>query len=343
MTTRYDHARGALLGLAVGDGLGTTLEFETPDHVPPFPEMATGPHTEVTGGGAFHLAAGQVTDDTHMACCLAVSLSKHGAFDAVDVARRYVDWMLVAVDVGELTRAALREVARGAPPHCSGRPAWEASRRSSAGNGSLMRTAPIGVLLAGDADGVLRASLDDSAITHFDPRCRLACAAFNAAIAAALSGLAPTAVVGVAGEALTDARDALLAVHADLRRELAAAHDALRGDLLAARQDDPRLYEEPLEITGDSSGFVRVAFRLAFWELMHASTFEAGLIDVVNRGGDADTNGAITGALLGARFGEHAIPERWRAVVLNAPALRHRGVPQQHLHPRVLLTAVRDI
>ena len=56
------------------------------------------------------------------------------------------------------------------------------------------------------------------------------------------------------------------------------------------------------------AGFVRVAFRLAFWELVHAPGFKAGLIDVVNRGGDSDTNGAIAGALLGARFGEMARP-----------------------------------
>jgi ADP-ribosyl-[dinitrogen reductase] hydrolase len=66
------------------------------------------------------------------------------------------------------------------------------------------------------------------------------------------------------------------------------------------------------------AGFVRVSFRLAWWELFHAPSFEAALIDVVNRGGDTDTNAAIAGALLGAVHGSEAVPARWRAAVLSA-------------------------
>jgi ADP-ribosylglycohydrolase len=85
------------------------------------------------------------------------------------------------------------------------------------------------------------------------------------------------------------------------------------------------------------AGFVRVAFRLAFWELGHASSFQAGLIDVVNRGGDADTNGAIAGALLGAHHGEEEIPADWRALVLSAKGLR------PEYHPQVLLQMAESL
>jgi ADP-ribosylglycohydrolase len=83
-------------------------------------------------------------------------------------------------------------------------------------------------------------------------------------------------------------------------------------------------------------GFVRVAFRLAFWELLHAPGFEEGVVDAVNRGGDADTNGAVTGALLGAFHGESAIPPSWRERVLAAVP-REQGPLRDLYHPRSLL------
>src|SRR5437868_3847277 len=94
-------ARGVLLGLAVGDAFGTTLEFQSPD-APAFPALASGPHVDMIGCGPFGVAPGQVTDDTQMATCLALSLKEHGRFHATDVARRYVDWMAHAFDIGNL-------------------------------------------------------------------------------------------------------------------------------------------------------------------------------------------------------------------------------------------------
>src|SRR5215831_20818377 len=107
--------------------------------------LARGPHRDITGGGPFHVLPGQVTDDTQMACCLAASLLERGEFDPADVARRYVEWRQHAFDIGALTKSALKFLASGASPTDSGREAWLASGRQSAGNGSLMRTAPIGV------------------------------------------------------------------------------------------------------------------------------------------------------------------------------------------------------
>ena len=133
------------------------------------------------------MARGQVTDDTQMACCLAASLKTLGRFDARDVAQRYAAWEPIAFDVGMQTGASLEQLARmpdDADPIAGGRLVWSAStRRKPAGNGSLMRCAPIAVFFADDEAERRRASLVDSAITHFDPRCRLACAALNAAIA----------------------------------------------------------------------------------------------------------------------------------------------------------------
>jgi len=298
-----DRALGSLLGLAVGDALGTTLEFTVLD-APPFPSLATGPHRDVIGGGPHRVARGQVTDDTQMACCLAASLKALGRFDARDVAQRYAAWEPIAFDVGMQTGASLEQLARmpdDADPIAGGRLVWSSStRRKPAGNGSLMRTAPIAVFFADDDEERRRASLVDSAITHFDPRCRLACAAFNAAIVHSFDA---------AREELAAGARWLLREEPSLAQDIQSAQADLTADLDAAQKDDPELYTPELHLH-EMEGFVRVAFRLAFWELVHAPSFEAALIDVVNRGGDADTNGAITGALLGAHYGASAIPER---------------------------------
>ncbi len=275
------NAKGALLGLAVGDALGTTHEFKALT-APDFPSLALGPLTDIVGGGPFGVAAGQVTDDTQMACCLAVSLKSKPAFEVGDVAGRYVAWMKHAFDIGSQTSAALGAVANGRSPLDAGRDVWIASGRKAAGNGSLMRTVPIAVHFAA-ADGARRrASMLDSAITHYDPRCRIACAAFNAAIAHAIEA-APAdaaALVAVARAEVDHAATALLAEAPGDAAAIAAAASALTNDLEAAACDNPDLYGPEMHIQR-TQGFVRVAFRLAFWELLHAPTFSAGMIENV--------------------------------------------------------------
>jgi ADP-ribosylglycohydrolase len=122
---------------------------------------------------------------------------------------------------------------------------------------------------------------------------------------------------------LLQAADAEIDIAAELlsnfpaAQALTGARTALHEDLRLAQDDDPQLYGPEIYLDRQQ-GFVRVAFRLAFWELLHAPTFEAGLIDVVNRGGDADTNGAVAGALLGAAHTFLAIPTRWCKPVMGA-------------------------
>jgi ADP-ribosylglycohydrolase len=283
---------------------------------PPFPSLATGPLVDIVGGGPFTLIAGQVTDDTHMAVCLADSLVACSRFDRDDVASRYVAWAEHAFDIGAQTSAALGGIRHGEAPRLAGEHVWIDRGRQAAGNGSLMRTAPIGVLISGDVER-RQASFDDSAITHFDPRCQLACAIFNAAIAAGVRGGSKDDMMRGAADELGSATEAL---REQLTRHQPAVDEALamlRRDLDAASARDPSLYGDELHLE-KQQGYVRVAFRLAFWHLTHTPTIEAALIDTANRGGDADTNGAIVGALLGARDGEEAIPGAWRRRVLEA-------------------------
>jgi ADP-ribosyl-[dinitrogen reductase] hydrolase len=332
-----ERSRGALLGLAVGDAFGTTLEFSEPK-APPFPQLAPGPHVEIVGVGPFRVVPGQVTDDTQMACCLAASLAERGDLDVADLAARYVAWQEHAFDVGVQTAAALNAIREGTPPARAGREVWLGASRPPAGNGSLMRTAPIGVFFAEDARRRREAALSESALTHYDPRCRLACAAFDAAIAEAVLGAGdPSALHEAAQRELWHAAAVLRAEPGETTAAVSGAMSDLEEDLAAATRADPQLYGPSVHLHRQQ-GWVRVAFRLAFWELLHAPTWRDGVVDAVNRGGDADTNGAIAGALLGAYHGEGAIPEAWRERVLGAVP-REPGPLRDAYHPKALVRA----
>src|SRR5687767_1119493 len=137
MRAQIQRFRGSLLGLAVGDALGTTLEFKPPGIFPPL--------TDMIGGGPFNLEAGEWTDDTSMALCLAESLIERQAFDPVDQLARYLQWYRQGYlssngrcfDIGTTVRAALRRFEQTHEPYCG------PTDPMSAGNGSLMRLAPV--------------------------------------------------------------------------------------------------------------------------------------------------------------------------------------------------------
>ena len=334
-------ALGALLGLAVGDALGTTLEFKQLE-APAFPQLATGPLVDVVGGGPFGLEAGEVTDDTQMATALAdqIRVSKR-EISTEYLAARYIAWSKVCFDIGIQTRRALAYAEGGRDALAAGRAVWdEATGLKPAGNGSLMRTAPIGVFLAALPEERRQLALSDSAVTHFDPRCQLACAAYDAAIAHAMGrGATARGAHRAARAELDPALAALVARHPDLAEAARSAVAELAADLAAAEEDDPGLYGDQLHIY-QTAGFVRVAFRLAFWHLLHAPDFKSAVIDAANRGGDADTNAAITGALVGAVMRVDAIPPAWIAAVLDAPGL---SGPRADYHPRVFLHAIHTM
>lgn len=329
------------MGLAVGDALGATNEFKRMSGSD-FPKLIDGPLRDMVGGGPHKTQPGQVTDDTQMAACLAASLRAVQGFSAEDVMLRYRAWKPHAFDIGMLTAQVL-DAAPAMGWERAAKEIWLQSAKKSAGNGSLMRTAPIGVFFAEDEQERTRASLEDSALTHFDPRCQLACAAFNGALAHAVTTrapLKPEQMFSAAERAISVAAARLAKTSPDVVREIQDAGRAVREDLALAKKTDPEVYGPELHFF-EMQGFVRIAFRLAFWELLHAPTFEAGVVDVVNRGGDADTNGAIAGALLGAFHGEENIPGRWRGPVMAALEGRRSPLADAY-HPRQLLRLVDE-
>ena len=288
--TKQSRFRGALLGLAAGDALGTTVEFKPYGSFPPV--------TDMVGGGPFRLEAGQWTDDTSMALCLAESLIERGGFDPIDQLRRYVRWYREGhhsatgrcFDIGVTVSDALHRFERTGDP-------WSGSTHpQSAGNGSIMRLAPVPLFFAADPAEAVRYAADSSRTTHGALEAVDACRYFAALIVGALQGRSKADLLGPAFSPVEGLWE---------REPLApAVAEIARGSF--HRRNPP-------EIRG--SGYVIHSLEAALWAFAKSRSFEEGALLAVNLGEDADTTGAVYGQLAGAFYGVEAIPEGWRATL----------------------------
>ena len=272
-------AQGCLLGQFIGDSLGSLVEFQPAASIRrDYPDGVR----ELADGGMWSTIAGQPTDDSEMALMLARTLVERGEYDPDAARKAYVFWLdSDPFDCGLTVYRGLR----GEP--CS----------HSQANGALMRISPLGIFGArgGDLSRVAACARRDAAITHPHPVCQQANALFAMAIATAIR-------TGIG------ARD----LHQQIIQwaEDPAVDDSLGDAAKGAAKSPPEDFET-------QEGWVLIAFRNALWQLSHAENFEEAIVDTVMRGGDADTNAAICGALLGAAHGRNAIPERWVEDVLN--------------------------
>jgi ADP-ribosylglycohydrolase len=291
MNDSRERSNGALWGQAVGDALGTTVEFSAAERIAHRPK--DGWPREIIGAGPFHLAAGQVTDDTELALCLARSLAKRQRYDEDDVAAAYARWRRSEpFDCGQATHQAF---GGDAPlgPGLAERMRQRASKKTQA-NGSLMRSSPLGIFGAAlPRLELAQLAAADSRLSHPDPVCQAACAVYVTTIADAIT-------TGLTGPEL-------------YARALRFAADT---ELIAPVRDTLQAAGEGLPSSdGVNQGWVRIALQHAFFHLKRSTDFEAALVQTILLGGDTDTNGAIAGALLGATLGVKAIPMRWRETV----------------------------
>jgi ADP-ribosyl-[dinitrogen reductase] hydrolase len=290
-----DRFLGTLLGLAAGESLGAPHEFKRAAEV--------GTPRELTAGGPW--AVGEPTDDVELTLALLRSLVARRRVELDDIANQYLKWFNGnPKDVGNLTRAALQNLRAGDPPTQSGALAWEDAGRAAAGNGSVMCCAPVGLLHAKSLEGLAEDAAAVSRITHYDPRCVGGCIAVATAVALLVRG----------GK---DAEEAIA--------RAASAGGAVSDDVRAVVERGASKRPEQLTVDGQDRGYVLHALELAFSALASSTSLEDGLIAVVARGGDTDTNGAIAGALLGARFGKSQVPERWASKLKAAPELLALG------------------
>jgi ADP-ribosyl-[dinitrogen reductase] hydrolase len=282
--------RGCLLGLAVGDALGTTVEFMPPGSFRPL--------TDMVGGGKFNLAPGEWTDDTSMALCLAESLIEKKDFDPVDQLERYVRWYRTGYlssngrcfDIGITTSDALRRFERTREPY----PGPDAPH--TAGSGSLMRLAPVPMFYARHPELALEKCADSSRTTHASLQAVDACRYYGALLLWALHGQPKEVLLSPpqTWEFLDTVSSIMLA--------------QLEPGILEVANGS-FMHKEPPYIIG--SGYVVRGMEAALWAFHHSTSFREGVLMAVNLGDDADTTGAIYGQLAGAYYGEEGIPTEW--------------------------------
>jgi len=275
-------ARGALLGLVVGNQLGVPTErLGTTEAIrEAFPQgvrdLAPPPK-----GSPFD-------DDAAMTLLLAESLAEKGDFDANDVAERWVKWMKRdGRGIGLTTQRALRLIERGTEPFEAGR--LTRAGGAAASNGAVMRCIPVALRYHDNVDKMVRVSTQQAAITHADERCTWGAAAVNLA-----------------------ARELLHGNQHFVEEVLHRLQGGAPRALVEAIRRVPWEQESDLPITaGGESGYVVHCVEIAFWCAMHRPSVEDALIFLAEAGGDTDTNAAVAGALLGARDGEASLPPRW--------------------------------
>jgi ADP-ribosyl-[dinitrogen reductase] hydrolase len=278
MMDSQDRARGCLVGLAVGDAIGTTLEFKPPGTFKPL--------TDMVGGGHFCLQKGHWTDDTSMALCLGHSLVECAGFDARDQMCRYCDWydngymssIGVCFDIGVTVSAALRRFQKTGEPFAGAKSRW------SSGNGSIMRLAPIPIFYHRDIPAAIHYGGESSRTTHGSDLCVDACRYFSALLAALLSGASKMVIANIAYTPQTPELEQI--------------------------KQGGFLHKSYQELTG--SGFVIESLESALWCFCQTDSFDSCVLAAANLGNDADTTAAIAGQLAGAHYGHQLIRADWR-------------------------------
>ncbi|CAM3996180.1 ADP-ribosylglycohydrolase family protein [Cohnella lubricantis] len=276
---------GSLTGLAIGDALGTTVEFTTPGGFQPVQDMV--------GGGVFQLNPGEWTDDTSMALCLAESLIETNGFDPVHQMQRYSKWRRegylsstgTCFDIGNATAEAIRRFERTGEGYCG------STKPNSAGNGSIMRLCPVPLFYASDPEQAIHFSALSSRTTHAAEECIDACRLMAAYLLAGVHGWSKERILN------PSAFDNWL----DPQSLSPRIADILAGSYKR---------KEPPEIQG--SGYVVKSLEAALWAFDRTDNFETGALKAVNLGDDADTTGAVYGQIAGAYYGVNGIPKKWR-------------------------------
>ena len=297
-----DRYRGALLGLAVGDALGAPVEFMRPGTFDPV--------TEMLGGGPHGLMPGEWTDDTSMALCLAESLIECRGFNAVDQLQRYVRWWRdghlsstgFCFDISITTRAAL------AAFESSGEPSGLTSP-DTAGNGSIMRLAPVPMYYALNVDDAIEFSGQSSMTTHAADEAVSACRYMAAVITRSLRGGRKEEILEP--PKLPDLADGVKRV----------AFGSFR------------IFNPP-QIRG--SGYVVESLEAALWAFHRTDNFADGASMAISLGEDTDTTAAVYGQIAGAYYGANGIPMRWANSVVRKDLIMDFADQLYHLRHETL-------
>jgi ADP-ribosyl-[dinitrogen reductase] hydrolase len=273
-----------LLGLAAGDAVGATVEFK--------PRGSFAPLTDMVGGGPFHLQPGQWTDDASMALCLGYSLDECNGFDAHDQMTRYVRWWRegylsstgACFDIGVTVSKALQKFQR------SGDPFAGSTDPHTAGNGCIMRLAPIPLFYFPDIDAAAKYAAESARTTHGAVECLDASRLLARILVRALQGARKEEVLYGDATTFTGAPKIEAIARGDYREKV-ASH--IRG-----------------------SGYVVDCLEAALWCVERTGNFADAVLLAANLGDDADTTAAVCGQVAGAYYGESGIPVSWRETLV---------------------------
>jgi len=271
-----DRFKGALLGLIVGDALGAPYEGA--------PRSSVNFEGEMEGGGPHSIAAGQWTDDTSLALCLAESLIKDG-FDLKSQLSKYANWFQNgylsskerAFGIGRNTSLSITDYIQDdtLPP----------KREMAAGNGSIMRLAPVPMYFFNNLKKTIHYSGESSKATHNNPMDIDSCKYLGAFIYHAIAGKEKDFIINNTHQELDLDKNVLERVEGDFKEKTAA------------------------QIVSD--GFVLNTLEASLWAFYNSDNFEEAVTKAINLGGDTDTTAAVTGQMAGAFYGNTEIPDRW--------------------------------
>ncbi|NQZ07503.1 MAG: ADP-ribosylglycohydrolase family protein [Algicola sp.] len=288
-----DKIKGALVGLACGDAVGTTLEFMDRGTFEPL--------TDMVGGGPFELAAGEWTDDTSMALCLAHSLLHQKQFDPVDQMNRYCNWYQYGYmssngrcfDIGITVSSALRQYLEHKHPFCG------STDEFSSGNGSIMRLAPIPIFYQTNLADCISYAGESSRTTHGSDECVDACKLFASLIFHSFNAQSKSQIFE-----LNQYKPQCQSIKAIAEVKFMSLN-----------------YEQVI-----GSGYVVESLKAALWCFLNGDSFSECILLAANLGDDADTTAAVCGQIAGAYYGFSHIPQKWRDTITQSAEVEQLAV-----------------
>ena len=299
MSTFYNQVKGVIYGQAIGDALGLGTEFLSKSEVAEcYPDGLKDYNKIVQDGHRRRWKIGDWTDDTDQMLCILDGLIEKKQVNVLDVANRIHAWVVNGgMGIGRLVASTVYSKDFLRNPHTAAKAAWKKRAKNAAPNGGIMRTSILGVWEYQDIKKVKKNTENVCKITHYDPRCVGSCVAVCVAISLILQGVSN--FEEIIHRTIKESSNYDRQVAAYLEQAITAPLEAL--DL------DEGL--NPGE--SDRIGYTLKAMGAGFWALKNAHSYQEGILQIIHEGGDADTNGAVAGALLGAKYGLTNIPSEW--------------------------------
>jgi len=278
LLTPVHRANGIILGVLCGDALGRPVEFKTRQQI----KNEHGVLEDMVGEGSHGQPAGTITDDSELALRLAQNVINNDGFDSEEYADQLVEWYESdPFDIGLTTYTSISNLQDGAHPSEAGHKTLaEMGPERAAGNGSLMRCAPLAIAYPDDLDTLQQVSREMSEITHADPRCTHGCAALNIILAKLLREGSNSPISDAIEHLPDEAPEELI-------------------ECLKRIQDINKISLKHLKTTGYVLDTLETGLLLG----LNSKGPEKAIVNAVNQGGDADTIGAVAGAVSGAKYG----------------------------------------